>query len=487
MSLRTEDRSVAPSGVPLALNEDRYFDSDPEVRKAARTIYGETASLPIVAPHGHVDPALLADNQPFPEPTALIVTPDHYILRMLYSQGIPMELLGVATRDGTATDADPRAVWQLFCEHRYLFRGTPTGAWLDYQLYHVFGLRRQLDGDSAQWIYDAIAERLRSPEFLPRALFDRFNIEVLTTTDAATDSLQHHRAIRESGWDGRVLPCFRPDALFAIASNHWRSAVRRLEAVSGETIHDFPSFVNALAQRRKYFRSMGATSTDHAVVEPLTRELPEADVEALFQKAIEGQATESDEKAFQGHLLMEMARMSTEDGMVMQLHAGSLRNHNRSLFERFGPDMGADIPIATEFTRNLRALLNKYGNNPDFTIILFTLDESTYSRELAPLAGHYPSVRLGPPWWFHDSIEGMARFRQATTETAGIYNTAGFNDDTRAFCSIPARHDLSRRVDASFLAGLVSRHIIGMDEALSMSRALAYDLVRETYRLIRED
>jgi glucuronate isomerase len=486
VSLRTEGRSATDSGALLTLNEDRYFDSDPVVRKAARAIYGETAALPIVAPHGHVDSAIFANNEAFPEPTALIVTPDHYILRMLYSQGIPMERMGVDPRDVRAADRDPRAAWQLFGEHRYLFSGTPTGAWLDYELHEVFGIRRQLDGESAQWIYDAIVERLQSPEFLPRALFDRFNIEVLTTTDAATDSLQHHRAIHESGWGGKVLPCFRPDALLAIASENWRRDVGRLDEVSGERIRDFSSFVGAMKKRREYFRSMGATSTDHAVVEPFTSELRAADVEALFQKALAGEATASDERVFQGHVLMEMARMSTEDGMVMQLHAGSLRNHNRPLFNRFGPDMGADIPIVTEFTRNLQALLNAYGNHPYFTIVLFTLDESTYSRELAPLAGHYPAVRLGPPWWFHDSIEGMQRFRQTTTETAGIYNTAGFNDDTRAFCSIPARHDLSRRVDANFLAGLVSRHIISLDEALEMGRALAYDLVRETYRLNTE-
>jgi glucuronate isomerase len=175
--------------------------------------------------------------------------------------------------------------------------------------------------------------------------------------------------------------------------------------------------------------------------------------------------------------------MSAEDGLVMQLHPGSWRNHNRLIFEAFGPDRGCDIPVATEFTRNLRALLNKFGNHPNFRLVLFTLDESTYSRELAPLAGHYPAVRLGPPWWFHDSIQGMLRFRQRATETAGIYNTAGFNDDTRAFASIPARHDLARRVDSSFLAGLVARHIIEMEEAGEMIVDLACNLARDAYRL----
>jgi glucuronate isomerase len=178
-----------------------------------------------------------------------------------------------------------------------------------------------------------------------------------------------------------------------------------------------------------------------------------------------------------------MARMSLEDGLVMQIHPGSWRNHNQQIFERFGPDKGCDIPVQTEYTRNLYELLNTFGTDKRLTIIIFTLDETAYARELAPLAGHYPALRLGPPWWFHDSIEGMRRFREQVTETASIYNTVGFNDDTRAFPSIPARHDLSRRVDANFLAGKVARHIIDPDDAHRMIRALAYDLVKQNYKL----
>jgi len=448
----------------LILNPDRYFDPDPSTRRVARALYEETRALPIVSPHGHVDPRILAENSPFPEPASLIVQPDHYILRLLYANGVPLEAL---------LKGEPRRVWQLFAEHYYLFRGTPTGAWLDYELNSVFGLRSSVSAETATQIYDEIAEKLASLEFRPRALFERFNIEVLATTDAATDSLEHHEAIRKSGWKGRVIPTFRPDALCKISSPEFDALGAR----------DYPSFVRAIADRRAYFKRLGATATDHAVLEPYTSLLPEAEAERLFQQARQGKATPDDERRFTAHLLMEMARLSLADGLVMQIHAGALRDHNEAVFARFGPNMGGDIPVATEFTRNLRPLLNAYGNDPRFALVLFTLDESTYSRELAPLAGHYPAVRLGPPWWFHDSMEGMRRFRERTTETASIYKTAGFNDDTRAFCSIPARHDLARRMDANYLAGLVARHVIDESDARRMARALAYELVKTTYRL----
>jgi len=467
----------------LELNDNRLFDSDPSVRTVARALFDETRHLPLVCPHGHVDAALLADDAPFPEPTALLITPDHYVLRMLYSRGVPMELLGVQTRDGTSFERDPRKIWQRFAENYYLFRGTPTGLWLDQELHDLFGVRVKLNGETAASIYEQVAERLASPEFRPRALFERFNIEVLATTDSATDSLDAHRRIRESGWPGRVIPTFRPDALFRIAQPQWRSSVEALGTLAGHAVRDFSTFIAALEARRRDFAAAGATATDHGVQDPHTARLSANDVADVFRRAMSGQATASDQALFEAHMLMEMARMSVADGLVMQLHAGSFRDHNGAISDRFGADKGADIPIATEFTRNLSELLNAYGNDPRFTLVLFTLDESTYSRELAPLAGHYPAIRLGPPWWFHDSVEGMTRYRQQVTETAGIYNTAGFNDDTRAFCSIPARHDVSRRVDANFLAGLVARHIIDLADAREMARALAYDLVRETYKL----
>lgn len=429
---------------------------------------------------------MLATNEPFPEPTALLITPDHYIFRMLYSQGISMEAMGIPTVDGTPVERNPRTIWQRFANNYHLFLGTPTGAWLEHELVEVFGVRTPISAATAMHVYDELSEKLTSPEFRPRALFDRFNIEVLATTDAATDDLRHHQTIRASGWSGQVVPTFRPDALFRIASPAWRVELARLEAQTTKSIATMASFIDAIEARRSYFASLGATATDHAVVEPFTQRLTDAELEQLFQRALNGTATARDQRSFEAHLLIEMARMSSDDGLVMQLHAGASRDHNVRISQRFGLDKGADIPVATEWTNNLHALLNAHGNDSRLTLILFTLDESTYARELAPLAGHYPALRLGPPWWFHDSINGMVRFRDQVHETAGLWNTVGFNDDTRAFCSIPARHDLNRRVDANWLAGLVARHIISIDDAHLMARACAYELVRQTYRFDRQ-
>ena len=481
--------TLGPSDAPrLTLHPDRFFDADATVRRAARDLYHEMRELPLVCPHGHVDPSLLAEDRAFPEPAALLITPDHYLFRMLFSQGISLESLGVPTRDPKAAiERDPRQVWRLFAANYHLFRGTPSRAWLDYELHELFGVRERLGAESADRIYDQIDERLKSPEFKPRALFDSFNIEVLATTDAATDELRHHQAIRDSAWNGRVVPTFRPDALFRLATPGWRGELAALERVHGSPIATFAAFREALIARRAAFRTLGATATDHAVEEPFTERLAAADADALFATALRGDAAVADQRRFEAHMLMDMAQMSVEDGLVMQLHPGSLRDHNSVLHGKFGPDKGADIPLRTEYTRNLRALLDAYGSDARFRIVLFTLDESTYSRELAPLAGHYPAVRLGPAWWFHDSVDGMTRYRQLTTETAGIYNTAGFNDDTRAFCSIPARHDLARRVDANWLGGLVARHVVEMDEARAMGRALAYELARDTYNFGARD
>jgi glucuronate isomerase len=479
----TARSSRSGSGDALVLDEDRFFDPEPSVRRVARQLYEETRDLPIVSPHGHVEPRLLADDAPFPEPTTLIVKPDHYLLRMLYSQGVPIERLGVEPRDGGPAEPDPRKAWQVFADHYHLFRATPTDAWLGYELYHLFGVRKKLSGATAQSIYDEIAEKLASPEFRPRALFERFRVEVLATTDVATDPLEHHARIRASGWKGRVIPTFRPDELLQIAAPGWGAELERLAARHGGPIGDYAAFVAALEGRRAFFRSLGAAATDHGVTEPWTERLADDEAERLFQLARAGRAGAADQRRFQAHLLMEMARMSAADGLVMQLHAGSWRDHDRLLFSRFGQASGGDIPVATDFTGGLHALLNAYGNDPRLRLIVYTLDESTYARELAPLAGVYPAMRLGAAWWFNDSIEGMRRYRQWTTETAGIYNTAGFVDDTRAFCSIPARHDLSRRMDANWLAGLVARHVVDMGDARDMARAMAYELAKEAYRL----
>ncbi|HUP90531.1 MAG TPA: glucuronate isomerase [Longimicrobiales bacterium] len=464
------------------LNPDRFFDPDVTTRRVARRLYEATSQLPLICPHGHVDPRILAGDEPFPEPAALFITPDHYIFRMLYSRGVSMESLGIPTRDGSVVEQNARRIWQTFADNYYLFAGTPTGAWMDYELAVVFGIQEKLTSESAAGIYEQLNEKLSLPEYKPRALFERFNIEVLATTDRESDSLTHHAAIRDSGWKGRVVPTFRPDAVMRIASPTWKEDVAALAKSVGYDVADYQTFERALRDRRDYFKTMGATATDHAVIEPWTHQLSFEDAEALFQRALAGSACGPEQRAFEAHMLMVMARMSLDDGLVMQLHAGAMRDHNIAVAKRFGADKGADIPVVTEYTRNLHALLNAYGNDPRLTLILFTLDETTYARELAPLAGHYPAVKLGPPWWFNDSIEGMKRFRQQTTETAGIYNTAGFNDDTRAFCSIPARHDLCRRVDANFLAGLVTRHVIDESDAREMAHALAYGLAKETYR-----
>jgi glucuronate isomerase len=465
------------------LPDDRYFGPDPRQKEIAQHLYELVADLPLVCPHGHVDPRMFADpDYSFGTPTQLLLIPDHYVFRMLYSQGIPMEKLGVPRVDGGEVEQDHRRIWQIFAENFHLFRGTPTGMWLKHELHSVFGVVDKLTGESAQKIYDQIAAQLQSPEFRPRRLFERFNIEVLCTTDAATDPLDHHRAIRESGWGGRVLPTFRPDAVVNIDTPGWRENIAALSEVSGIEVSDYRSFIRALENRRAYFKEMGATATDHAALTAYTEELSEREAEEIFQRALKGEATADDATRFTGHMLMENARMSIEDGLVMQLHVGSYRNHNALIFERFGPDKGCDIPIQGEFTRNLHPLLNKYGNDPRLTLILFTLDETTYARELAPLAGHYPAVKLGPPWWFHDSLNGMMRYFEQVTETAGLYNTVGFNDDTRAFPSIPARHDLWRRVAANWIAGLVVRGIVDMDDAEEMAHDTAYRLAKRAYK-----
>jgi glucuronate isomerase len=465
------------------LPEDRFFDPDPAQKRIARGLYGTVAGLPLICPHGHVDPRLLADEDAtLGTPAELLIIPDHYVFRMLYSQGIPLESLGIPRADGGPVEQDHRKIWQTFADNFYLFRGTPTGVWLASELGEVFGIEGKLTGETAQDVYDQIEAKLAMPGFRPRALFERFNIEVLCTTDAATDSLLHHQAIRASGWQGDIRPTFRPDAVVNLLTAGWQGNIDALSEVSGITVDSYATFIRAIEERRAYFQSLGATATDHSAQSAHTVELSRSEADAIFQRALRGEATDEDARRFTGHMMMESARMSIEDGLVMQFHVGSVRNHNQLVFDRFGPDKGCDIPQHTEFTHNLRPLLNKYGNDNRLTLILFTLDETTYSRELAPLAGHYPAVRLGPPWWFYDSINGVARYFEGVMETAGLHNTVGFNDDTRAFPSIPARHDLWRRVASNWIAGLVVRSIVDMDEAQQMVQDLAYRLSRRAYR-----
>ncbi len=465
----------------IYLPDDRYFD--PANREVAQHLYQQVKDKPLICPHGHVDPRLFSDpDYSFGTPTEMIIIPDHYIFRMLYSQGISLEALGVPRKDGGAVESDHRRIWQLFADHFYLFRGTPTGIWLNYSFQSVFGVQQKLTSESAQSIYDQIADCLSKPEFRPRALFERFNIDVLTTTDAATDPLHYHQAIRDSGWQGRILPTFRPDAVVNIDMAGWSDNIRVLGKLAGFDISSYAQYIQALENRREFFRSMGATATDHAALTAYTGVLSSTEAEAIFQKALSGTASADDARRFTGHMLIEMARMSVEDGLVMQLHVGSYRNHNPVAYEQFGLDKGADIPIQSEFTRNLHPLLTQYGSDPRLTLVLFTLDETTYGRELAPLAGHYPAVRLGPPWWFFDSLNGMNYFFDRVMETAGLYNTAGFNDDTRAFPSIPARHDVWRRAAANWIGGLHVRGIIDLDDAEAMIHDAAYGLAKNTYK-----
>lgn len=460
------------------LHEDRLFPVDPETRSIARRLYASIKDLPIISPHGHTDASWFAANQPFPDPAQLLILPDHYVYRMLYSQGVSMQDLGIRQ-----SNPDSRKIWRIFAEHYYLFRGTPTRIWLDYEFENLFGLDQRLTAATADHYFDVIAEKLQQPEFLPRALYERFHIEVLATTDSPLDSLEHHRAIRESSWKGRIVPTFRPDSVVDPAFDGFRGNIGRLGELTGEDTGTWSGYLNALRKTRERFKSLGCTATDHGHPTARTANLSTSAAVELFASVLSGKSSADQQELFRAQMLTEMARMSVDDGLVMQIHPGSFRNHNRQVFERFGRDSGADIPTATDYVHGLKPLLDLFGNEPGFTLILFTLDESTYSRELAPLAGHYPCLRLGPPWWFYDSPEGMLRFRELTTETAGFYNTVGFNDDTRAFLSIPARHDVARRTDCAFLARLVVEHRLEEDEAFELAQDLTVNLVRKAYRL----
>jgi len=473
-------QTVLEGAAPMQLlHDDRLFPADEKTRAIARRLYEEIRTLPILSPHGHTQAEWFALDEPFPDPVKLFVQPDHYIFRMLYSQGISLEDLEV----GRETVENPRKVWRLFAANYHLFRGTPSRLWLDYSFQEQFGLQVRLSAETADLYYDTIQARLAEPDFRPRALYQAFRIEALSTTDSPLDSLEHHAGIRSSGWNGRVIPTFRPDPVVDPAYEGFHENVRILGEIAGEDTGTWSGYLRALASRRLFFKSLGATATDHGHPSARTEDLSEQEAKELFTAVLSDRADSSQQEVFRAQMLTEMARMSLEDGLVMQIHPGSRRNHNAQLFARYGLNMGADIPGPTDYVEALRPLLNRFGNESRLSIILFTLDESAYSRELAPLAGHYPCLKLGPPWWFHDSPEGIRRFRELATETAGFYNTVGFNDDTRAFLSIPARHDVSRRSDASFLARLVAEHRLDQDEASQVARELTYDFVKTAYRL----
>jgi glucuronate isomerase len=472
---------------PLNLHPDRLFPADSTTRDVARRLYATVKDLPIVSPHGHTDPQWFADDTPFANASALLITPDHYVFRMLYSQGLRLSDLGIPRRAGGTGqeqgEAAARSIWRAFATHYHLFRGTPTRTWLDHAFHTVFGIDERLTSESADRYFDHINECLTQPAFRPRALFERFNIEVLATTESPLDALAHHRKIRESGWRGRVITAYRPDPVVDPEFEGFAGNVAQLAALTGENTATWSGYLAAHRNRRAFFKTMGATSTDHGHPTARTSDCEAAECQRLLDSALAGTISADEAEVFRGQMLTEMARMSLDDGLVMQIHPGSLRNHNPLVFREYGRDKGADIPTRTDYVRALRPLLDRFGNERSLTIILFTLDETTYSRELAPLAGHYPALKLGPPWWFYDSPEGMQRFREQVTETAGFYNTVGFNDDTRAFLSIPARHDVARRMDCRFLATLVVEHKIGEDEAFELAPLLAHGLAKAAYRL----
>ena len=464
------------------LHPDRLLPAEPHIRDIARALYHSVRELPIISPHGHTDPVWFASNEPFTDPVSLFITPDHYVFRMLYSQGIGLSDLGIVAH-GEENKRDPRDIWRLFADHYHLFRGTPTRIWLDHVFSEVFGLSEPLGPESAENYFDEISDALSRPDYRPRALFERFNIEVLATTESPIDTLPHHDTLATSGWSGRVITTYRPDPVMDPEFEGFHANLATLAELTDTDVSCFEGYLAALRNRREYFQARGATATDHGHPTPATADLSRGEIESLYEKILKGNFDATDAELFRAQMLTEMAVMSLDDGMVMQIHPGSFRNHNQSLFDAYGRDMGADIPMATRYVDVLRPLLNRLGNEKDLTIILFTLDETTYSRELAPMAGHYPALKLGPAWWFHDSPEGMRRFREQTTETAGFYNTAGLNDDTRAFLSIPARHDMSRRIDCGFLGRLVAEHRITEAEAFELAGALAYDLAKAAYKL----
>lgn len=449
----------------LASAPDRLLPADPGVRAVARELLELVEHLPLISPHGHVEAAVLARNEPFPDPAALLVSPDHYVTRLIHASGVPLERLGV----GGSTGAAPREIWREFCRAWPLFDGTASAYWLRAELLNVFGVAEEITEKAADSLYDGIAARLQEPDFRPRQLFHDFNIEVLATTDDPLDDLADHRRLAaDPSFSGRVLPTFRPDAYLDAARPDWSTNVERLISEAGGGTGGYAGYLQALENRRRYFVEHGAVSADHAARTPLTLQLDAGEAAALFDKAMLGRASAGEAAAFEAHMLFEMARMSVADGLVMTLHPGSLRNHHGPSFERFGPDTGHDIPVAVDYTRGLQPLLQEFGTATDFHLVLFTLDETVFSRELAPLAGFYPSLYIGAPWWFLDAPDAMLRFRSAITETTGFSRSSGFIDDTRAFCSIPARHDASRRVEASFLARLVAEHRISAERAAEL-------------------
>jgi glucuronate isomerase len=460
------------------MSHNRLFRGTEAEVALAGELYRLVEKLPIISPHGHVDPRMLVENKPFANPAELFIYFDHYVTRLLHAQGYALADLG----KGKTDDATARNAWNILCSNWHLFAGTASGYWLTATFSQLFGIDVTPNAENAQRLYEIISEQLAKPEFLPQALFARFNIEVLATTDDPTDNLENHAWLKINT-ALNVIPTFRPDAYLDPRAKNWKENVAHLIASANLQESNYKNFISALENRRAYFKQRGAVSTDHGVYEPYTADLDANTAAKIFAAAMDSTASHDELREFAGHMLTEMARMSTQDGLVMTVHAGVFRNHNTETFEKFGADTGHDIPVAVEFTNNLRVLLNKYGTNPNLTLILFALDENVWNRELAPLAGFYPAVRVGAPWWFFDAPDSAMRFREKVTEISGFYRGSGFIDDTRAFLSIPVRHEMARRVDCLFLARLVLADRITLDQARTIAVDLVDRIPREAFKL----
>ena len=466
---------------PAHLHPDRLFPASEPAQSIARDLYPAVRDLPIVSPHGHTDPSWFADNRRFANPTALFLTPDHYVLRMLKSRGISYDALGIARKDAKPVESDGRKAWRLFAENYYLFAGTPSKTWIDHSLHVVFGIDEELSAQTADGIYDAIDARLAAPDLLPRAVLDRFNVEVIATTEFALDPLIHHHKMEKDHYIGRVRTTYRPDDVTDPSRPAIVENLHRFGELTGEDISAWDGLINAHRKRREYFRRFGAVATDHGVPTANTADLPLVEKQALLDKILSGRHDAEDAELFRAQMMTEMALLSVEDGMVMQIHAGSRRNTDPLLFAERGADLGADIPGPTDYVGGLRALLSRCGNEPNLRLIMFVLDETTYARELAPMAGYWPSLMIGPPWWFHDSPQGIRRYLDQVVETAGFYNLAGFNDDTRALLSIPARHDVWRREVCGFLGRWVGEKRLSKSSAQDIAIHLSYQAAKDAY------
>ena len=462
------------------LHPDRLLPVGGRTLKIARDLYESVVDLPIISPHGHTLPHWFADNQPMGDAADLFLTPDHYVLRLLYSHGISYDTMGVPRTDG-AEVASGRAAWKVLADHYHLFLGTPSRLWIDHSMNWAFGIEEPLAPDNADAYFDLITARLQQDECRPLALLDKARVDYIATTEFALDPLTHHARIGEQGLSSRIATTYRPDDVTDPDHPDFQTNIRSLGDMTGQDIESWSGLIEAHRVRRAFFRQHGASATDHGVPSTRTVDLSTTDKQALLTRLLKGEHNPMDSETFRAQMLTEMAGLSCEDGMVMQIHAGARRNTDPRLMERFGANLGADIPVSVDPVSGLEPLLQRYGNAKGFRLLFFCLDETVYARELAPLAGYWPALRSGPPWWFHDSPRGIARYLDGMVETAGFHNLAGFNDDTRALLSIPARHDVWRRCVCSFIAEMVSARILGSNDARETVRWLSYEAALDAY------